>query len=128
MITYKTITIPEPLYARAQKLAQSRQEDVKEVIVAVLDEGLPPSEETATDDAANREMAAYIALHPQLKKDFFGKHVAILNGKLIDYDDDFAALYQRIDQKYPDTFVWLTTVREEPIQTLYFRSPRFIKD
>jgi hypothetical protein len=75
-----------------------------------------------------REMAAYIALHPELKENFLGKSVAIYQGQLVDVDDDYGELYKRIRSKYPDVFVWLTTVREEPIRTIHMRSPRFVKD
>ncbi len=71
-----------------------------------------------------REMEAYIALHPALKANYMGQHVAILDGQLIDHDSDPAALYERIAARYPDRFVWLTAVEEEPLATVKFRSPR----
>ena len=83
---------------------------------------------TEPDPAADREMEAYIALHPLLKEQYFGKHVAIYQGKLIDYDDDPGALFERIDAQYPDEFVWLTQVRPEPIQTIVIRSPRLERE
>jgi hypothetical protein len=80
------------------------------------------------DPAVDREMQAYIAMHPSLKEQYFGKHVAVYQGKLIDFDDDPAALVSRIEAQYPDEFVWITQVGPEPIQTLVFRSPRFVRD
>lgn len=71
-------------------------------------------------------MDAYVALHPSLKANYFGEHVAILEGQLVDHDPDPAALYQRIAAQYPDRFVWLTVVEEEPLTTLAFRSPRIV--
>jgi hypothetical protein len=76
------------------------------------------------DVAVEREMQAYIALHPQLKDKYLGQHVAIYGGKLIDTDRDYMALYKRIEIRYPREFVWLTTVQEEAMPTLIFRSPR----
>lgn len=73
-----------------------------------------------------REMEAYVALHPSLKEDYLGQHVAILDGQLIDHDADPAALYQRIVARYGHRFVWMTAVEEEPLTTLVFRSPRII--
>jgi hypothetical protein len=80
------------------------------------------------NEAVDREMQAYVAMHPQLKQQFLGKHVAIYGGELIDMDDNFAALYARIDAKYPDEFVWLTPVEEEAIPTIVVRSPRFDRE
>ncbi|MFN8493757.1 MAG: DUF5678 domain-containing protein [Caldilineaceae bacterium] len=74
-----------------------------------------------------QERQAYIAMHPFLKANFLGKHVAIYQGQLVDYADDFGALYERIDAKYPDVFVWLDTVAEEPVETILLRSPLFVE-
>ncbi len=134
-----TISIPQTLYRRARELARSRNQSVDDVLVDVLNEALPPdpgldngaedaaAEDAAAEDAAvEREMRAYIALHPMLKEKHLGQHVAIFNGQLIDIDEDYGALYERIDAQYPDQFVWLATVEEEPLPTLVFRSPRFV--
>ena len=64
-------------------------------------------------------------MHPTLKEKYYGKHVAIYEGKLIDVDEDGQALYRRIDAHYPNTFVWMTEVKDEPIDVVYMRSPRF---
>ena len=55
-------------------------------------------------------------------------HVAIHGGRLVDHDTDYGALFERIDDRFPDRFVWLTMVEDEPIGTLTFRSPRFVED
>ena len=75
------------------------------------------------DEKPTPEMAAYIAMHPMLKEQYFGQYVAIYQGKLIDHDTDRKALYLRIDEKYPDEFVWISPVEEDPIPTVVFRSP-----
>ncbi len=63
-----------------------------------------------------------------LKHQYFGKHVAIHGGKLVDYDDGFDTLYDRIVQAYSDEFVWMSRVEEEPIRTFVVRSARFVQD
>jgi hypothetical protein len=57
-----------------------------------------------------------------------GQHVAIYGGQLVDHDQDFAALFERIEKAYPDEFVWLATVGEEPLPTIYHRSTRLIRN
>ena len=131
MAEFATVTIPEALLGRAKKLARARRRPVDVVIAELLDEALPPDEQLPTgvtdDEAATRqEMEAYIALHPALKADFMGQHVAILDGRLIDHDSNPASLYERIAARYPDRFVWMTAVEEEPLTTLVFRSPRIM--
>src|SRR5690606_8587561 len=129
MAEFVTVSIPEALLGRAKKLARARRRSVDVVIAELLDEALPPEEQLSTnevddDAAARQEMEAYITLHPALKADYMGQHVAILDGRLIDHDSNPASLYERIAARYPDRFVWMTAVEEEPITTLVFRSPR----
>jgi|688.fasta_scaffold212694_3 hypothetical protein len=137
MIEQATIAVPQKLYERVHRLAQRRQQPVAELIADFMDlveDHLVFEEASAIDDwsepneAVDREMQAYVAMHPQLKQQFLGKHVAIYGGELIDMDDNFAALYARIDAKYPDEFVWLTPVEEEAIPTIVVRSPRFDRE
>ena len=126
MAEYVTVSIPKALLQRARKLARVRRRSVDAVIAELLDEALPPEEAVVapeTEDAAvTREMEAYVALHPSLKTDYLGQHVAILDGQLVDHDADPAALYQRIATRYTDRFVWMTAIEEEPLTTLVFRS------
>lgn len=129
MSEYGSVSLPEALLQRAKKLARARHRPVEVVIAELLDGVLPVAEEPAvsetTEDAAvRREMEAYVALHPTLKADYYGQHVAILDGRLVDHDADPATLYERIATRYPDRFVWLTAVEDEPLTTLVFRSPR----
>lgn len=135
MLSQVTLKISSNLFTRAKELAHGQSELSTAELVDVLDQILASAEleeiefdlqddEAEDDSALNREMQAYIALHPQLQKTHYGKHVAIYEGRLIDSDDDYDALTRRIDDKYPDQFVWISTVEDEPIKTLVFRSPR----
>ena len=129
MTEYINVSISQTLYRRARKLAHARNQPVDDVLAEVLDEALPVNDEPSSTDedvAVEREMQAYITLHPELIEKYFGQHVAILGGQMIDVDADYDALYERIDAKYPDQFVWLTKVEEDPVPTLVFRSPRFL--
>lgn len=134
MSSHVTLKIPDNLFTRAKRLTQGRKGKSTDELVDILDQILASVAVSATeindeewldeDPAVTREMQAYIALHPLLKKTHFGKHVAIYNEKLIDADADYDKLTRRIDAQYPDRFVWIATVAEDPIQTFIFRSPR----
>ncbi len=129
MVEYVAVSIPQTLYRRARKVARSRNRSVDDVLVELLDQALPSDGKSEVDNketAVAREMRAYLALHSMLKEKYLGQHVAIFDGKLIDVDKEYSALYQRIDEQYPDQFVWLATVEEEAIPTLLFRSPRLL--
>jgi hypothetical protein len=125
------VSIPQKLYRRVRELAYAHDRPVDDMLVEVLDQALPPDDEPDVNDedrGVEREMQAYITLHPMLKEKYLGQHVAVYGGQLIDMDEDFAALYERIEAQYPDEFIWLTTVEEEAMPTLVFRSPRFLPD
>ncbi|MCX6044962.1 MAG: DUF5678 domain-containing protein [Chloroflexi bacterium] len=129
------VTLPDKVYQRVQWLAQARQQDVAEAIVKILDETLPVDvadedfgDLSELDQAVEREIAAYHAMHATLWEEYPGQHVAIYGGQLIDHDRDGVALSQRIDQQYPDEFVLMRKVESEPERVLYFRSPRMVKD
>lgn len=144
MTAQAIVELPAALYDRVQRLAQRRQQAIPELIAEALDfaeENRFMDEfasaatfDTAVDDwsepdeAVEREMQAYVAMHPQLKRQFLGKYVAIYGGQLIDMDDNFEDLYTRIDAKFPEEFVWLTPVEEEAIPTIVVRSPRFVTE
>lgn len=130
-----TVTLSTDLSERVRQLAKQREQDIIAIVETILAEHLPDQVEAQAwldlsepDEAADREMKAYLELHPMLKEKYFGKHVAIHGGKLIDYDDSFDTLYDRIAQAYPDEFVWMSRVAEEPIETFVVRSPRFVQD
>ncbi|MBU0510462.1 MAG: hypothetical protein KJ638_02020 [Chloroflexi bacterium] len=133
-----TLTLPNQLYHRVEKLAQASDWDVSayldSLLVKAVERTIARDESVAEviwaepDEAVEREKATYIAMHPALLEKYWGMHVAIRGGELVDYDDDGATLSERIYEQYPDEFVWISQVKEEPIETLVFRSPRFISN
>ncbi len=135
-----TLNLDETVYERAKLLARQQRQDVAKALARWLEETLPEAESSNTptsgdridradeDAAMEREMQAYIALHPQLLQEYKHQFVAIHGGRLVDHDVDFEALFLRVEAAYPDEFVWLTEVEDQPIGELYFRSPRLSKN
>lgn len=131
-----TVTLPDRLYHRVQSLAQVKRRQMAEAIVEHLEATLPESEETSAvvdplqqqSEALAREEAAYIRLHPQLKVTHFGRYVAIYQGALIDADDTFSNLVERVRRRLPQQVIWLTQVKEEPIQTIVKRGNRLLRN
>ena len=143
MTTAITLMLPDQLYEQAKRLAQQRRQVLEMLLIDEIAENIlakttlevasasfPLSSESTyePDEAVEYERAAYIALHPFLKRNFLGKHVAIYQGQLVDSDDEYAALYARIDAAYPDVFVWLDTVAEEAMETITLRSTLFVEN
>ncbi|MEZ4706548.1 MAG: DUF5678 domain-containing protein [Caldilineaceae bacterium] len=127
-----SITLSDRLSQRVRRLAQQRQEEIMTVIERILEEGLPETADEAQwvdlsepDPHVEAEMRAYLALYPHLKERYGGQYVAIYEGQLVDHDADFDILYDRIDGAYPNQFVWISKIGEEPLETFTVRSPHF---
>ena len=61
-----------------------------------------------------KEIAAFERMKPQLLHTHKGKHIAILNGQLIDADDDKRTLARRVYAKYGYRTILITEVLEHP--------------
>lgn len=127
-----TVTFSNRLSNRVRQVAEQRHEDVIALVETILDEALSARlnemdwvDLCESDETVDRETQAYIQLHPFLLQNYFGKFVAVHGGKLIDHAEDFDTLYERIIAEYPDEFVWISEVKDEPIETFTVRSPRF---
>jgi prevent-host-death family protein len=60
------------------------------------------------------EIAAFERIKSELLKTHKGKQVAILNGQLVDFDEDKRALAKRVYAKYGYRPILMTEVREHP--------------
>ena len=127
------VSLSDQSYRRIKRWAEKRNQDMGDAIADFLAQNLPdegglgvPPAEADPDVAA--EKAAYLRLYSELKAQYAGQYVAIHGGQLVDHDVDYGALFERVDDRFPDSFVWLTRVEDEPIGTLSFRSPRFVEN
>lgn len=135
MATQVTLTVPDELYHRAERIARLKEQDIKDLFTEVLTESIMQEETLVQDTLAyepsevvEREKAAYIAMHPILWQRYPREHVAILGGKVVDHDTDGVALSRRVYERYPDDFVLIRQVEPEPDRVLQFRSPRFVEE
>lgn len=65
---------------------------------------------TGHEERFEREVAAYEALWPQLRKTHLGQWVAIKDGQVLDSDRDKSALIQRVYTRWPDETVYFEQV------------------
>jgi hypothetical protein len=123
-----TINIPDEMYQRAKRIARLREQPIADVLLDSID--LTKTERRAEDKdtIVDKEETAFKRLHPMLRKKYLGQYVAIYQGELIDHDPDQVALFLRIKEIYPDEFIWIAPVGEEPEETYVLRSPRFVEN
>ena len=126
MNTNTTLTIPHLLYERAKRIAQNQHREVTDVVVEVLEQGLPAMEiEQKKTTEREREKQAFHRLHSDLWQKYPQEYVAVYDGEIVDHDVNRAALLERIDNQYPDVFVLIRQVREEPEIVYDHRSVRW---
>jgi hypothetical protein len=122
-----TISLPQTTYHRLAKWAAFNQQDVATTIAEYLTQTVPPWEATPIppanpDTAVARERTAYLQLFPMLQQTHAGQFVAIYGGQLVDTDSDETALFARIDDQYPNEFVWLAKVEATAEPDIFLRT------
>ncbi len=122
------ITLPDPIFDEAQKMADSTSRNVQDVLADMITRNFQPFPVHENREVMLREIEAYKELHPQLVKQYKGKFVAIFQGRLVDHDKDPVALLKRIKENYPGQTVLQRKVEETPDKVLRFRSPRFLSN
>ncbi len=67
------------------------------------------------------EQEHYVSMHNGLKEQYYGQHVAIYNGELVDHDDDLGALVHRVRERFGHAPVLITQVEEDamPVYTTH---------
>ena len=126
MSTQVTLNLPDPVYQQAQKIAQTTQRDVDEVLTEALARTFQPFPINENRPAMLREVEAYKAMHPQLVKHYLGQYVAVHQGQVVDHDADPIVLLTRVKVEYLNQVVLRRKVEEQSETVLYFRSPRIV--
>ncbi len=136
------IPLPDNLLARLRRTAQQDGLSLPLLFEQMLDAYLRSRQQHKPENGADRiddpqaaempdpmqrEIAAFRQLHAALLKRYRGEYVAIYQGQLIDHDSDQLALLDRIEKAYPNDFVLIRPVQEQPEREFYFRSPRYIE-
>jgi hypothetical protein len=73
------------------------------------------------------EEATFLKMHSGLKEKYFGEYVTIYKQELIDHDASLDALSDRIYKRFGNIPVWISKVKENPVEEWIFRSPQFVE-
>lgn len=124
MTTQVTIDLPDHVYRRVESIALQSRRGVDEFLADVVARSVRAFPVNPNREAMLREVAAFRAMYPTLRRDHFGEYVAIYQGQLVDHDADPIALLGRIRRDYLGRTVLRRKVEDVPDVTLRFRSPR----
>jgi hypothetical protein len=122
------VTISDDLYQQAEEVAQISEQAVADVLSNALAASPTIFHINPERAAMLRENAAFRQMHADLLRQYSGEYVAILQGKVIDHDQDLPALLQRRRHNYPGLTVLIRQVLPESERILHFRSPRLVRE
>ncbi|MCE7981099.1 MAG: hypothetical protein DYG89_07905 [Caldilinea sp. CFX5] len=106
----RAITLHQPdLVERLEQVATEEDTSTEELLDRAVIEFL----ESVALEKLKGETVAFEQLHPQLVQQYFGQHVAIHNGMLVDYDPDLNTLHRRIRAKFGQMPVLIRQVTKE---------------
>ena len=100
----------------AQSAGKSPEEVIGEAILEYVDRVNKQRLET--------EIQAFEQMHSELKKKYLNQFVAIYDQQVVDADNDFEALFMRVESRYGSMPVLIRQVSELPTEEWRFRSPR----
>ncbi len=115
------ITLQTDLTQDLNKLATYQRVPPDEIVAIALRRYMRQVQEQKIQEEAK----AFRAMHAELVKQYQGRVVAIHEGWVVDHDEDFTALHQRVRKRFGHTAVLLRRVGPDPERVLTFRSPRF---
>jgi glutamyl-tRNA reductase len=115
-----TITLQPRLVEQLEQVAAQRSVEAEELVETAVRAYLRQVER----EKIKAEAEAFRSMHAELAEKYLGQYVAIQDGKVVDYDEDFQALHRRIRQRFGRQPVLLRLVETQPERVLTFRSPR----
>ncbi len=113
------VTLRPDLSDTLQVRAQQQDTTVDNLVNEAVERYLREEQRHKID----REIASYETLHPQLWRTMPGQWVAVHNGKVVDQDEDRAALYRRIRATYGRTAVLIRQVKADVVEEIWMRTP-----
>lgn len=119
------LVIPSNLMERARRLARQQERQIHDVVADALQRGLPLLEETSISADQEQEFEAFKQMYPLWRGKFAGEYVAVYGEQLIDHDPALEKLLERIDTLYPDEFVLIRPIHDEPEIVYDHRSIRW---
>ena len=114
----ETIMLREDLRKTLEQNAERESRDVNELVNEAVERYLREQRHVKLE----KEIAAYEAMHPMLKQNYFEQWVAIHEGQLVDHDVEGDALYQRVRARYGHLPVLIRQVAEEPVEEIWMRT------
>jgi hypothetical protein len=113
------IALRDDLRETLERDAEQEAKSISEIVNVAVERYLHERQLAKLDT----EIAAYERMYPELHQKYLGKWVAVYEQKLVDHDDDRAALYRRVRATFRRTAVLIRQVTEQPDNEIWIRTP-----
>jgi glutamyl-tRNA reductase len=109
------IMIDPELYERVEKAALEQETSTNDIFSEAVQHYLWELNRRKISE----ETRIYRQQHEQFKENYLGHYIAMFQGQVVDHDEDFQALHQRVRQQYKRQPVMITLVEEtaDPVLT-----------
>ncbi len=77
------------------------------------------TKEIETDE----NLRAYLNDYDTLKRNYLGQHVAYVDGRIVDHDENRDLLAERVWKQYPTKDILIQPVEETPLRVVRMRRP-----
>jgi hypothetical protein len=114
-----TIALRADLRETLERDAEQEDKSVNEIVNEAVERYLHERQLAKLE----AEILAYEKLYLELRQKYLGQWVAVHQQKLVDHDDDRAALYRRVRATYRRTAVLIRQVTEQPDNEIWIRTP-----
>ena len=115
----EAIVLRADLREAVEKDAVQEARSINEIVNEAVEQYVRERQRIKLD----REIAAYEAMHAELRQKYFGQWVAVYEQKLIDHDEDRAALYRRVRAKLASLPVLIRQVTAQTGEDIWMRTP-----
>ena len=114
------IALQPELIEQVRWIAKSERGTIEDFVNKAIRERLRRLE----DQKLAAEAKAFEGMHPQLVERYLGQFVAVHDGRVVDADVDFEALFLRLQKRFGDVPILIRLVGANPIPELRAPSPR----
>ena len=115
------IVIPSQLAEQLERIAKERSVGTD----AILEEAVQTSLRRIEREKIQQKVESFMTMHAELSERYLGQYVAVHNGEVVDHDDDFQALHERIRKRFGRQPVMIRRVESNPERAMTFRRIRF---
>ncbi len=104
----QNVAIEQGLYKRVEEVAQEENASIGDLFSQAIRQYLWDLERKKI----SKETSIYHKRHEELKNQYLGQYIAMHNGQVVDHDQDFQIVRQRVRKRFGRTSIMITKVEE----------------